>query len=176
MLCMLAKNVRAADGVEILQARLESSDEGYRLSASFSFELNRGLEEAITHGIPLFFTTEVELIRPRWYWLDEKTISTSRTVRISYNVLTRQYHAAISGSLQQNFNTLEDALSLIRRPQRWVVAEKGSLKFGQTYNVQLRTGLDVTQLSKPFQINALNNRDWHLSSDWKTFTYTVDDK
>ncbi|MES2932641.1 MAG: DUF4390 domain-containing protein [Pseudomonadota bacterium] len=176
MLIFAAPTVRAADGVEIVQARLESSDDGYRLSASFSFELNRGLEEAITRGIPLYFTTEVELIRPRWYWLDEKTISTSRTVRISYNVLTRQFHAAISGSLQQNFNTLEDALSLIRRPQRWIVAEKGSLKAGQTYHVQLRTGLDVTQLSKPFQINALNNRDWRLSSDWKSFTYTVDDK
>jgi hypothetical protein len=31
--------------------------------------------------------------------------------------------------------------------------------------------LDVAQLPKPFQVNALNNSDWRLSSDWIEFTY-----
>jgi hypothetical protein len=132
------------------------------------------LEDAITHGIPLYFTTEVELTRPRWYWFDEKTINASQTIRLSYNVLTRQYRVAIGGSLQQNFSSLDDALSLIRRPSRWVVAEKGRLKAGEHYHVAVRNRLDVTQLPKPFQINALNNSDWRLSSDWKRFTYKAD--
>ena len=97
-------------------------------------------------------------------------------MRISYNVLTRRYHAASGGSLQQYFVTLDDALSLIRRPQQWLVAEKGGLKTGNTYNVALRMRLDVSQLPKPFQINALNNKDWQLSSDWKRFNFKVEDK
>jgi hypothetical protein len=160
----------AAD-VEITQAHLENSEDGYRLSASFSFDLNRNLEEAITHGIPLHFTTEVELTRPRWYWFDERAVAAQRTVRISYNVLTRQYHAAILGSVQQNFSTLEDALSLIRRPSRWLVAEKGALKSGATYNAALQMRLNLEYLPKPFQVNSLNNSDWRLSSDWKHFTF-----
>ena len=31
--------------------------------------------------------------------------------------------------------------------------------------------LDVAQLPKPFQVNALNNNDWRLSSDWIEFNY-----
>jgi hypothetical protein len=163
-----------AEGIEITRANLESTDEGYKLSANFSVELTRGLEDAITRGIPLYFTTEVEFTRPRWYWFDEKAISASQTIRISYDVLTRHYHAAISGSLQQSFPTLDDALSLLRRPSRWVVADKGELKPGATYNVAIRMGLDVARLPKPFQVHALNNSDWRLSSDWKQFTFRAE--
>lgn len=164
----------ATDGAEMINARIETSDEGYRLSAAFSFDLNRGLEDAINRGIPLYFTTEVELTRPRWYWFDEKAINATQTIRISYNVLTRRYHAAINGSLQQSFNSLDDALSLIRRPSRWVIADKGALQAGEVYKVAVRMGLDLAQLPKPFQVNALNNSDWRLSSDWKTFNYKAE--
>ena len=169
-LALAPLSVRAAD-IEVTQAHLESSDDGYRLSASFVFDLNHSLEEAITHGIPLHFTTEVELTRPRWYWFDEHAITAQRTVRISYNVLTRQYHVSILGSVQQSFPTLDDALSLIRRPSRWVVAEKGALKTGATYNVALQLRLNLEYLPKPFQVNSLNNSDWRLATDWKYFNF-----
>ncbi len=165
----------AADGsIAIEQAQIQSSEEGYKLSASFSFEFNRGLEDAVSHGVPIYFTTDVEMFRPRWYWLDEKAVSAKQTIRISYNVLTRQYAATIIGGLQQNYRTLEEALSLVRRPPRWVVAEIGSLAIGETYAVGVRMRLDISQLPKPFQVNAINNRDWQLSSDWKRFTHTAE--
>lgn len=160
-----------AEGVEITRAGLESSEDGYKLSLALSFELTRGLEDAVTRGVPLYFTTEVQLTRPRWYWFDEKAVSASQTIRISYNVLTHQYHASISGRLQQSFSTLDDALSLVRRPNRWLVAEKGALKVGDTYNVAVRMGLDITRLPKPFQVHAMNSSDWRFSSDWKQFTF-----
>lgn len=165
-----------ATEVDVTTARLESSEEGYRMVAAFSFELSHGLEDAITRGIPMYFTTEVELTRPRWYWFDEKTIRSAQTVRIAYNLWTRKYTAAINGSLQQNFSTLEDALALVLRPRRWLVADKGSLSAGEIYNVAIRLKLDINQLPKPFLITALNNSDWRLSSDWKRFTFKADEK
>lgn len=157
--------------ITITQAAIEPSDDGYRLSLAYSFELNRGLEDALSRGVPLYFTTEVQMTRHRWYWFDETNVSASRTVRISYNVLTRQYHTAISGQLQQSFSNLEDAMALIRRPPRWIIADNNTLKAGDVYSVGVRMRLDVAQLPKPFQVNALNNSDWRLSSDWIEFTY-----
>lgn len=174
MLAFVQPSARAADGVEIAQAHLENTDDGIKLSTTFAFDLNPGLEDVIARGVPLYFTTEVELNRPRWYWFDEKAVDASQTVRISYNVLTRQYHAAISGRLQQSFSTLDDALSLVRRPSRWVVAERGALKHGAIYNVAVRMRLDLAQLPKPFQVHALNNSDWRLSSDWKYFNFKAE--
>jgi hypothetical protein len=161
---------RAAE-ITVSQASIEASDQGYRLSVSYDFELNRGLEDALSRGVPLYFTTEVQLTRRRWYWFDETSVSATRTVRVSYNVLTRQYHTAISGQLQQSFSNLEDAMTLIRRPPRWIIADSNTLKAGDVYQVGLRMRLDVAQLPKPFQVNALNNSDWRLSSDWIEFTY-----
>ncbi|RJF99886.1 DUF4390 domain-containing protein [Noviherbaspirillum saxi] len=171
---VLSLPARAAEGVDITRATLESTDDGYRLALAFSFELTRGLEDAVTRGIPLYFTTDVQINRPRWYWFDEKTISASQTIRISYNVLTHQYHASIGGRLQQSFATLDDALSLVRRPSRWIVAEKGALKSGETYYVAVRMGLDVARLPKPFQVHALNSSDWRFSSDWQQFTFRAE--
>lgn len=63
------------------------------------------------------------------------------------------------------------------RPRRWIVAEKGELTNGATYNVAVRLQLDIRQVPKqPFLINALNNSDWRLSSDWKRFTFKADEK
>jgi hypothetical protein len=34
--------------------------------------------------------------------------------------------------------------------------------------------LDTSQLPKPFQINALTNRDWTLASDWRNVNVSAD--
>lgn len=174
VLTLAASPVLAGDGIEVTHAQIESADEGYKLAMSFAVDLNHGLEDVITRGVPLHFTTEVRLTRPRWYWFDETAITLSKTVRIDYNVLTRQYRAGMVGSVQQNFNSLEDALSLLRRPGRWLIAERGALKVGETYQVSVRMALDLAHLPKPFQVNALNNSDWRFASDWKRFTFKAD--
>jgi hypothetical protein len=174
---VLASTASHAAEVEIAEAHLEYTDEGYKLAAVFDFALNGSLEGAIARGIPLYFTTEVVIRRPRWYWLDERAASATQTIRISYNVLTRQYRAAINGSnLQQGFDSLEEAMSLVRRPGRWLVAPPGALKPGETYTVALRMELDVAQLPKPFQVHSMNSSEWRLSSDWRYFTYRADGK
>lgn len=164
----------AAESVDIVHAHVESVDDGYKLAASYAFDLNHGLEDAVQHGVPLYFTTEVEFTRPRWYWFDETAIRARQTSRISYNVLTRQYHVSITGSVQQSFASLEDALFLIRRPSRWLVAPRGMLKPGEFYNVTLRMGMDRAYLPKPIQVNAFNNSDWRLASNKKSFLYKAD--
>lgn len=165
-----------AHAAEIIttQAALESSSEGYRLSTSFDFILNQRLEDALMRGVPLYFTADVELTRKRWYWLDETAVSVARTTRIAYNVLTGQYHVSVSGQLQRSFNTLDDALALLRRPARWIIAPKNALQSGTTYMVATRLRLDVSQLPKPFQINAINDSDWRFASEWKTFTFDTE--
>ncbi|MFZ6753922.1 DUF4390 domain-containing protein [Undibacterium sp. Dicai25W] len=175
MAMLIAPTVHATEA-EVTSAKLETTDEGYRISASFSFELSRGLVDAISKEIPLSFTTEVEMTRPRWYWFDEKTIRSTQTVRIAYNPWTRNYTATINNGLQQNFPTLEDALALVLRPRRWIVAEKGSLTPGAVYNVGIKLKLDLSYLPKTFLITSLNDSDWRFSSDWKRFTFKVEEK
>ncbi len=171
---LLPRAAQAADGVEIRRALIEASEEGYRLSATYGFELSHEMEDTLQYGRSLYFATEIEFTRPRWYWFDEKAIVARQTVSLSYNVLTRQYNVAVSGSVHQSFSTLDDALFLIRRPNRWLVAGRGALKVGEVYNVKLSMGLDPNYVPKPLKVNALNNSEWRLSSDKKTFQYRAE--
>ena len=178
--CIVLFNMQMAfahtNGVEVTIAQIEPTEEGYRASLGFSFELSHELKTAINDGIPISFTAEVEINRPRWYWFDEKTIRSSQTIKIAYDLWRRQYTAAINGGLKQNFTNLEDAMKLVLRPRRWHIADKSALSAGATYNVAVRLKLDNNELSRPMLITTLSNSDWRLSSEWKKFTFKVDDK
>jgi len=174
LLALACAGAQAAEGIEITRASIEAADDGYRLNTAYSFELNYGLQQAVQHGMSVYFTTELELTRPRWYWTDDRAVSVKRTVRLYYDVLTRVYHVSVPGSVQQTFDTLDEALFLVRRPSRWTIAPKGALKTGETYNVTLRMYMDREYLQKPLQVDAFNNSDWRLASHKKTFTYRAE--
>ncbi len=46
-----------------------------------------------------------------------------------------------------------------------MIVRAGELERGTRYDVSVRLRLDVNQLPKPFQVNALASRDWHLASE-----------
>jgi len=174
LLVFACATAQAADGIDITMAKIEASDDGYRLAANYAFDLGRDIEDALQHGVKLYFTTEIELVRPRWYWRDERAVFARRTVSISYDVLLRQYYVAAMGSVQQTYQTLDEAMFQIRRPGRWSIAPKGALKHGETYEVSLRMFMDRDYLQKPLQVSAFSNADWRLASNRKTFNYRAE--
>ena len=175
VLALLPVLVLAAE-IEIANPQIAASEDGFVVSADFGFELNERLEEAVTRGVVLYFVTEFEMTRPRWYWLDEKVVSRSQTQRLSYHALTRQYRLS-RGGLHQSFDTLSEALRVLSRLRNWLVidgrGEKAGVQAGDTYMAALRMRLDINQLPRPFQISALGNRDWSLASDWKVWQATL---
>lgn len=163
----LASPARAAE-VEVRNPQIQVSDDGLALSADFLFDLGPQLDEAVSRGIVLPFVVEFEMIRPRWYWFDERLVQKSLSLKLSYHALTRQYRLT-NGSLHQSFQTLEEALRVLSHLRNWTVLERNQLNPGDTYQGALRLRLDVSQLPKPFQVTALANRDWSVSSDWQRF-------
>ncbi len=162
-----------AEDIAVQRASLAADARGgWQLETLFAFELNSSLEEAINKGIALCFTTEFILTRPRWYWFDEETVSRAQNIRLSYQPLTRQYRIS-SGGLQLGFSSLSDALAVIKHVTAWHVIDAGELTPGKTYTASVRMHLNTALMPKPFQINAVNNRDWNLASDWKHFTFTA---
>ena len=158
-----------AEGIAVSSAVIEPADDGWNLEAAFDVQFSQRLEEAVNRGVPLYFVIEFELSRPRWYWFDEKPVELSRTYRISYTPLLRQYRLAI-GNVSQNFTRFEEVTRVLSRQRGWHVADKGALKKDQVYQAAVRMRLDTAQLPKPFQLNAIASRDWTLASDWHRWT------
>ena len=170
VLAVLVVPVAGATEAEVTSAKLESTEEGYRISASFSFELSRGLVDAIAKEIPLSFTTEVELTRPRWYWFDEKSILVQKQARLSYQSLTKQYRISSEG-FTFSAPTITEALQVIGSIGGWRVLDNTQIDPSKAYTAGLKMSLDLSKLPKPFQVNALNNRDWNVSSEWLHFPF-----
>jgi len=162
----------AAEGIEVKRAALVAAEDGYFLEAEFDITLTHILEDALNKGIPLYFSLEFALTRPRWYWFNEKVFETRQLYRVSYNALTRQFRVGV-GTLYQNFASLPEAIAFLSRVRLRDVAEPGALPKGSNYAAELRMRLDTSQLPRPFQVSAVGSRDWNVSSDWYRWTVTV---
>jgi len=177
---MIASKQVHADGIAVQKAEARLVEDHYLLSANFEIRFNFVVEQALTRGVPLYFISEFTLTRPRWYWFDEAVVQNEQVTRLSYNALTRQYRVA-RGPLFQNFPTLEEALSVVSRqsaPAIPAVKPKPPGKYtkyfqifipddeGDEYVAAVRMHLDVTQLPKPLQVNALATGDWNFDSEW----------
>lgn len=157
--------VARADGIEVKSAELEAVDEALVLKAELEIGLSPAIEEALNKGVPLNFIAEFELKKPRWYWLDEVIVTAQQHIRLSYHALTRQFQLTSNGQYQ-NFSSLNDARRELGRLQGWPVVEKGWAKRRSVHVAGLRLRLDLAQLPKPLQVNALASKDWNLDSEW----------
>ena len=176
---VLNSSVAMADGIILRKAEIRMIDEGYQLTANFDIKLNPIVEEALTHGITINFLSEFTLTRSRWYWFNEVASKTEQITKLSYSALTRQYRLK-RGTLFQNFVRLEDALQALGNqssiPISAELLNKNSgyivslLTSNSDYTAYVRMRLDVSQLPKPLQVNALTSDEWKMDSDgysWK---------
>ncbi|MGQ0751008.1 MAG: DUF4390 domain-containing protein [Betaproteobacteria bacterium] len=165
--CGVALTARA--DIEVKKASLTIAEDAYVLEADFAIALTPPLEDVLNKGVALYFLVDFELIRPRWYWFNERIAETQYPYRLSYNALTRQYRVG-SGALYQNFGSLGEALAVMSRVRRRHEIEPGALKKDTSYTAAVRMRLDTSQLPKPFHLTALGSRDWNIASEWYRWT------
>jgi hypothetical protein len=170
----LGTSIASADGISVRKAEIRMTEEGYQLAANFDIRLPVLVEQALTHGVILNFLSEFTLTRSRWYWLNEVASKTEQTTKLTYSALTRQYRIK-RGTLFQNFASLDDALRALgnqsSNPIPTELLNKTSgylaslLPNNSNYTASARMRLDVSQLPKPLQVNALTSDEWKLDSE-----------
>jgi hypothetical protein len=163
LVCMFVAAAQA-EGISVNKAEMRYGDEGYQLYANYDVNLTFVVQQALSRGIPLHFVSEFSLMHPRWYWMDEEMFRGEQISKLSYSVLTRQYRIS-RGALFQNFASFEDALNMLSR-QISVPIPSELLKKDGSYTAAVRLRLDIAQLPKLLQVNALTGKDWTLNSDW----------
>jgi len=157
---------------ELTEFKVERQDGSLLLSAQFKLELGPAVEDALVKGLAVHFVAEAEVMRDRWYWYDKKLGTVARYYRLAFQPLTRRWrlnvasepiaHSGVTSSLSQSFDTLQDALNVVRRQTGWKVADMADVDPDARQYVAYRFRLDVSQLPRPFQIAAGNQVDWRL--------------
>ncbi len=168
LIAVLALGARAESVIR--SAEIVRGDGGYVLNADIDLELNPRLADAVARGVSLYFTTELVIERPRWYWLNATVVERSLDYRLSYHAITRSYRLSI-GSIHQSFDSLEGAVRTMQRVRNWQVADLDTLEAGVSHEVALRFRLDTSQLPKPFQVTAIGSSDWNIGTEWMRWTF-----
>lgn len=178
ILCVLflvfAAFVRPVVAADLTQIRVERGDDGVYLSTIVQFELPPVVEDALLKGIPMFFLVEADVYQNRWYWTDKRVASATRTIRLAYQPLTRRWRvnivsglinssAGLRATLNQNYDTLPEALSAVQRLSRWRIADNADLEPDVVHKLEFSFRLDVSQLPRPFQIGIAGQRDWTIA-------------
>ncbi len=156
------------------QLKVERQDDEILVSAQVQFELPAPVEDALQKGVPLFFVVEADILQERWYWADKKVIGVERHLRLAFQPLTRRWRLTVTSgvakgggslglALNQYFETLPQALAVIKRISRWQIADIADLDPSTKYRVEFRFRLDLAQLPLPFQIGTLGQSDWDVS-------------
>jgi hypothetical protein len=163
--------VLAQSSAELRSLRVEQAVDGMYVGANIRIELAATVEEALIKGIALTFVAEAQVRRDRWYWYDKNIAQAVRSMRLSYQPLTRRWRLSLSegsgdfssgASLSQSFDQLSEALSAVGRISRWKIADGSEIESDSRHNVDFRFRLDTSQLPRPMQIGITGNADWSI--------------
>ena len=156
-----------AEGIQVQQIDVVHRGELFHLIGGFSIQLSPTLDDALRRGVQLTFVQAVEAERERDWWLAEGLSDLDRSVRLSYNALLRQYYVSLNG-VSSEHETLADALRVVGDLRDWAVVNVRQMKRKSEYKIYVRLYLDVSQLPKPLQVNALaSSGRWQLDSGWQ---------
>lgn len=153
------QRVRAQQGVELSSLRTARADGALTLEFHARVALPRAVEEALSRGVPVYFSAEATLWRNRWYWRDERIARVSRQWRVAFQPLTGHWRVGLGG-LNQNHATLAEALAAASSSAGWKIAELSQLDPDKTYYLQFDYRLDTAQLPSPMQFGLVTQGDW----------------
>lgn len=165
---------RASGSPQVLRIEPVLAEGWLNIDADVHLPVSDDLRFFAERGVALYFTADIEIVKPRSWWFDSDVVKTQQTWRVVYNALTRQWRIG-AGDLSLPEASLDDALSLVRNIRGWAVVPLSELEVDEEYSGKLRVRLDTSLLARPFRVDAINSSAWSLSTPWKDFSFSISD-
>ena len=175
---LLAVSLNAAgEGISATRAEAKLTHAGQlSVSSRFRTDLPDQLKEALKQGVPLHFNLSWQLSAPSmssYKFKFDQLLNNDSTIqyKLSFHPLTNRYRVTV-GTFSTEYDTLETALRAVGAVANWKVLSKGALSdvAAKDTKAEIRLQLTTAKLPKPFQINALTSKNWHLDSGWKSLS------
>ena len=175
---LLAVSLNAAgEGISATRAEAKLTHAGQlSVSSRFRTDLPDQLKEALKQGVSLHFNLSWQLSAPSvvsYKFKFDQLLNNDSTIqyKLSFHPLTNRYRVTV-GTFSTEYDTLETALRAVGAVVNWKVLSKGALSdvAAKDTKAEIRLLLTTAKLPKPFQINALTSKNWHLDSGWKSLS------
>jgi hypothetical protein len=174
LLCVVCvgMNVARASEARILRIEPLPQDGQLTMDLDVALDLSRSVLDVAEHGVPLYFTYDVQITAPRWWWFDEVLAQATLSRRLIYNNLTQQWRVA-TGDLFLPAASQEDALEVIKQIRGWPIAPVDRFEPDVKYEGKVRIRLDTSHMARPLQLDARNRGAWSMTSPWATFDFSI---
>lgn len=170
-----------AESINIARAEARLTENGQlAVSSRFRVDLPEQLKQVLKQGVPLHFNLSWQLSEPTiaaYKFKFNQLVSDANNIqyKLSFHPLTGRYRVSV-GTFSSEYDSLETALRGIGAVANWKVLDKGTLAGTEAKDVkaEIRLLFSTAKLPKPFQINAITSKSWHLDSGWKPLEITQD--
>lgn len=164
-LCLGAPGWSAEFKIESVESELR--DGVYHIDARFDLNLSRVMRSALLNGVTLIIGAQVELKRPRRYWVNEDIATLEQRYSLSYHLLSRHYLVTdLNTEIQRNFHSLDTAVDFLNSAAELPSVDADLLNPELAYLAYIRVYLVRSELPLALRVKAYSLRQWKASSPW----------
>ncbi|HED39353.1 MAG TPA: DUF4390 domain-containing protein [Chromatiales bacterium] len=168
---LLATGAAAETRFDISAVKVNLVDKVYYLNARIDYELSDKVVEVMHKGVPVVVVLDIKFQRKRRFIWNEEIAELVQRYQLEYHALTRQYLVTnLNSGSQHSFPTLEVALTLLGTVVDLPVLDRQLLEEEGEYIGLMRVSVDAGELPAPLRLRAYFSADWHLSSEWYSWT------
>ena len=165
LLCVSLSSWGAGFKIESVSSQLR--DGVYHIDAHFDLELSKAMKSALLNGVTLVIGIQIELKRPRRYWMDEDIATLEQRYSLSYHLLSRQYLVTdLNTEIQRNFHSLDAAIDFIDSGRELPTIDADFFQADLAYLAYIRVYLVRSELPLALKVKAYSLRGWKASSPW----------
>jgi hypothetical protein len=152
---------------DVIDAEVTLHNDHYVVSADLVYQLSKRATAALQSGVPLFWSIQIKLLRPRPFLWDKTLSNTEIHYRLQYQALLNSYRVKNESSGETfNFSTLYAALDLMSALHDIPLIEKSKISLKEDYLCALKVKFDRDLLPLPLRPLAYIDKQWFLSSNW----------
>ena len=156
--------------ISVNEVQIEIVEHEINIDCKVRYAVDEAVKAALSNGIEVSFTLELQLQRNQANWLDTTIASLMREFRLKYHALSKQYVLIeVEQEYERSFPDLYSAFSYMGQLHNIVLANIDVLELNQIYYVRARARLVSENLPLPLRIKSYFSPAWRPTSGWTTW-------
>lgn len=164
----------ALDGVLEVRSAYVNIDNGvFLLHARVEYPVNPAIRDALRDGVTLTFDLDTRVERERRLWFNASIVDLTLRRELMYHTVSDRYVVRdVKTGQQENFPTLEEALTYLGRIDSWPILVEPQLN-GGNYLISVRAGVRRGRLPASLRALFFWTDDFRRVSEWYSWSLPV---
>ena len=164
----------ALDGVLEVHSAYVNIDNGvFLLHARVEYPINPQIKDALRDGVTLTFELESRVERERRLWFNATVVDLTLRRELMYHAVSDRYVVRdVKTGQQENFPTLDEAITYLGRIDSWPILVEPQLN-GGSYLISVRAGVRRGKLPASLRALFFWTDDFRRVSEWYSWSLPV---